>query len=108
MLALVLASLLLGSRQVRAENSFDYLAIIEVASAVHRHLREHAAGARDLCSCAAPVWASTRRPNIFWASGWLSAVLDNAPTYLVFFQDGRGRIGRRWTAARWPAWPCRC
>jgi Na+/H+ antiporter NhaD/arsenite permease-like protein len=24
--------------------------------------------------------------KFFWASGWLSSVLDNAPTYLVFFE----------------------
>src|SRR5262249_7924760 len=44
--------------------------------------------------------AVTRRdgtPNniaYFWASGLLSAVLDNAPTYLVFFELAGGDAGR--------------
>jgi Na+/H+ antiporter NhaD/arsenite permease-like protein len=85
LLALVGASLWLGSRLVREQNGFTYGAIIEVAALflgificmqpaltlLHEH--GHSLG------------INTPRA-FFWATGSLSSVLDNAPTYLVFFE----------------------
>jgi Na+/H+ antiporter NhaD/arsenite permease-like protein len=87
-LALVAASLWFGSERVRRENNFDYLAIVEVAVlfigifvAMQPALEIlHARGANLGIDTAA---------KFFWASGWLSSVLDNAPTYLVFFQTAK-------------------
>jgi Na+/H+ antiporter NhaD/arsenite permease-like protein len=88
LLALVTASLALGSRGIREKNGFTYFAILEVAALfvgifvcmqpALALLNEHGAslGIRS-------PWA------FFWATGSLSAVLDNAPTYLVFFKTAQ-------------------
>ena len=49
--------------------------------------------------------------KFFWASGWLSSVLDNAPTYLVFFEAAQAHLesrrrsqdGGRGRSRCWPA-----
>jgi Na+/H+ antiporter NhaD/arsenite permease-like protein len=84
-LALVAASLTVGPRSVREDNSFDYLAIVEVAALFI-----------GIFICMQPALAILRLEGanlgidtpakFFWATGGLSSVLDNAPTYLVFFQ----------------------
>jgi Na+/H+ antiporter NhaD/arsenite permease-like protein len=84
-MALVGLSLLLGSAEVRRRNGFTYGAILEVAALfvgificmqpalalLHVH--------GDSLGLASPQ-------SYFWATGSLSSVLDNAPTYLVFFE----------------------
>ena len=57
--------------------------------AVRRHLHLHAAGAANSRRSRAASWASTTPAHFFWASGSLSSVLDNAPTYLVFFKTAQ-------------------
>jgi Na+/H+ antiporter NhaD/arsenite permease-like protein len=87
-LGLVAISLALGSKQVRYANRFNYAAIIEVAAIfigifitmqpALQILREHGSE------------LGIRTPaQFFWATGFLSSVLDNAPTYLVFFQTAQ-------------------
>ncbi|MFM7207042.1 MAG: sodium:proton antiporter [Planctomycetaceae bacterium] len=85
LLALVGLSLLLGSAEIRRRNGFTYAAILEVAALfvgifvcmqpalalLHVH--------GDSLGLASPQ-------AYFWATGSLSSVLDNAPTYLVFFE----------------------
>ena len=85
LLGLVGLSLLLGSDGIRRKNGFTYAAILEVAALfigificmqpalalLHVH--------GDSLGLASPQ-------DYFWSTGALSAVLDNAPTYLVFFE----------------------
>ncbi len=84
-LALVGISLWFGSSELRRQNSFSYHAIVEVAALfvgificmqpALQILNEHG----DELGIRTPA-------QFFWITGGLSSVLDNAPTYLVFFQ----------------------
>jgi len=88
LLTLVALSLALGSSEIRARNGFTYGAILEVAalflgifvcmqpalSLLHEH--------------GASLGIDSPRA-FFWATGALSSVLDNAPTYLVFFKTAQ-------------------
>jgi Na+/H+ antiporter NhaD/arsenite permease-like protein len=88
LLALVTASLALGSREIRQKNGFTYFAILEVAALFV-----------GIFVCMQPALAllnehgaslGIQSPQaFFWATGSLSAVLDNAPTYLVFFKTAQ-------------------
>jgi len=101
LIALALASLALTPAAVREHNQFHWAPIVEVAkifaaifvtiAPVLAMLSAGRAGAF------APILGLLRddsdRPRdalIFWTSGLLSAFLDNAPTYLVFFNLGGG------------------
>jgi len=85
LLALVGASLFFGSREIRRKNGFSYGAILEVAALFV-----------GIFVCMQPALALLHEHGaslgidspraFFWATGSLSAVLDNAPTYLVFFK----------------------
>jgi Na+/H+ antiporter NhaD/arsenite permease-like protein len=87
-LGLVALSLLFGPRQPRIDNGFNYGAIIEVAAlfigifiCMQPALQILGANGAYL------VEKYDMGPaKFFWASGSLSSFLDNAPTYLVFFQ----------------------
>ena len=87
-LALVAVSLLIGPRQPRLENGFNYSAIVEVAAlfvgifiCMQPALQILSANGEYL------VERFDMGPGkFFWATGLLSSFLDNAPTYLVFFQ----------------------
>ncbi len=96
-----LASLWLTRDEHRAANGFTFEPIIEVALLF-----------AGIFVCAVPVLAmldaghdgafgwlinvvashdgSPHRPAYFWLTGLLSAILDNAPTYLVFFKLAGG------------------
>ena len=85
LLALVGLSLALGSGEVRSRNGFTYGAILEVAALF-----------LGIFICMQPALALLHEHGaslgidspreFFWATGALSSVLDNAPTYLVFFK----------------------
>ena len=85
LLTLVALSLVLGSREVRDRNGFTYAAILEVAALF-----------LGIFVCMQPALALLHEHGaslginspraFFWATGALSSVLDNAPTYLVFFK----------------------
>ncbi|MHB1038257.1 MAG: sodium:proton antiporter [Pirellulales bacterium] len=87
-LALVAASLVLGEPAVRRLNQFSFQPIIEVAVlflgiflCMQPPLEVlHVEGPR--LGLAGPV-------SFFWSSGSLSSVLDNAPTYVVFFETAK-------------------
>jgi Na+/H+ antiporter NhaD/arsenite permease-like protein len=87
-LILVAISLAAGSQAVRVANRFNFLAIMEVAALFLGIF---------ICMQPALQILAVRGPNLgihspaqfFWATGALSAVLDNAPTYLVFFQTAQ-------------------
>jgi Na+/H+ antiporter NhaD/arsenite permease-like protein len=87
MLVLVGLSLATTPAGVRSDNRFNYAAIVEVAALFLgifvtmqvpiEVLRASGGALRDVMD--AP-W------QYFWATGALSSVLDNAPTYVVFFE----------------------
>jgi Na+/H+ antiporter NhaD/arsenite permease-like protein len=84
-LGLVALSLIWGSKLVRRANNFNYHAIIEVAALFFGIF---------ICMQAPLQILHVRGPDLplhspmhfFWATGSLSSVLDNAPTYVVFFE----------------------
>jgi Na+/H+ antiporter NhaD/arsenite permease-like protein len=85
---IVAVSLAAGSEKVRRDNGFTYAAIVEVAALFV-----------GIFVCMQPALAilDERGASLgisspmafFWTTGGLSAVLDNAPTYLVFFKTAQ-------------------
>jgi Na+/H+ antiporter NhaD/arsenite permease-like protein len=91
-LLLVAASLLFGLAEPRKKNNFNYAAIIEVA-ALFIGIFICMQPALDILRAngAYLVERFNMGPEkFFWATGALSSFLDNAPTYLVFFQTAKG------------------
>lgn len=89
MVALAAASVLFVSRQARAANGFSFAPILEVAILFFGifvtmvpalELLEHHGAALGLSK----PW------HFFFATGILSSVLDNAPTYLTFLSAAQG------------------
>ena len=88
LLSLVGLSLLLGSADIRRRNGFTYSAILEVAALFV-----------GIFICMQPALALLNERGadlgisspmgFFWVTGALSGVLDNAPTYLVFFKTAQ-------------------
>jgi Na+/H+ antiporter NhaD/arsenite permease-like protein len=83
-LFLVAFSLALGSRRAREDNDFNYAAIIEVA-ALFFGIFITMQPALQILAIRGPSLGLTEQWHFFWAAGGLSSVLDNAPTYVVFF-----------------------
>lgn len=84
-LALVGASLLFGSHEPRAANRFNYHAIVEVA-ALFVGIFVCMQPAIEILHVRGGSLGLNTPPELFWATGGLSAVLDNAPTYVVFYE----------------------
>jgi Na+/H+ antiporter NhaD/arsenite permease-like protein len=109
MAAIAAASLLLTPAANRKENGFSWAPILEVAKlfagifvAIIPVLAMLAAGREGAF---APLVALVSNPDgspnnaaYFWLAGGLSSFLDNAPTYLVFFQLAGGDPGALMTA----------
>ena len=86
MLLLVAVSLLLTPRTVREGNQFNYHAIIEVAALFIGIFIAMQVPIAVLKAHGAEITSQFNEPWMyFWMTGILSSVLDNAPTYLVFF-----------------------
>ncbi|MCO6047993.1 sodium:proton antiporter [Aeoliella sp. ICT_H6.2] len=99
-LALVAIALHLGNQSIRERNNFNYHAIVEVAALFcgificmqpalqilgeYGHQLGTLIGAED--GKLAPI-------HYYWLTGGLSSVLDNAPTYLVFFKTAETTPG---------------
>ena len=85
---IVALSLALGSEKIRHDNGFTYGAILEVAALFV-----------GIFVCMQPALAILDEQGaslgissplaFFWTTGGLSSVLDNAPTYLVFFKTAQ-------------------
>jgi Na+/H+ antiporter NhaD/arsenite permease-like protein len=101
MLAAALASLAFAKKEYREANGFNWGPILEVAKlfagifvCIVPVLAILAAGRNG---AAAPLVALVSNPDgtpnnvmYFWLTGLLSSFLDNAPTYLVFFELAGG------------------
>jgi Na+/H+ antiporter NhaD/arsenite permease-like protein len=90
-LGLVAASLLLGSRAVRMANKFNYRAIVEVA-ALFIGIFLCMQPAIEILNVRGPDLRINTPQRAFWATGGLSSVLDNAPTYVVFFKTAASQF----------------
>lgn len=87
-LGLVAVSLALGSPRVRNENKFSYGAIVEVA-ALFIGIFICMQPALQILDVNGPTLGINTTTRFFWFTGALSSVLDNAPTYLVFFETAK-------------------
>jgi len=83
--ALVGLSLLVTPRGVRRDNDFSYAAIIEVAYlfiGIFLCMQVPI----EILNIKGPRLGIDTPAEFFWATGLLSSFLDNAPTYVVFFE----------------------
>ena len=87
-LSLVGASLVLSSRAVRVANNFNYHAILEVA-ALFFGIFVCMQPALQILNIEGSALGVNTPLQFFWYTGTLSSVLDNAPTYLVFFKTAQ-------------------
>jgi Na+/H+ antiporter NhaD/arsenite permease-like protein len=101
LMAVLLASLALTPKSARAGNAFDWAPIAEVAklfaaifitiAPVITILRAGKAGAfAGIVHAVSDAHGKPIDIAYFWATGLLSSFLDNAPTYLVFFNLAGG------------------
>ena len=89
LVALAVASLQVTPREVHAANRFEFGPIIEVGVLFAGIFVTMVAPLQVLNAHGASLGLSAPW-TYFWASGLLSSVLDNAPTYLVFFNIAGG------------------
>jgi Na+/H+ antiporter NhaD/arsenite permease-like protein len=87
-LGLVAISIAFGSCEIRSSNRFNYHAIVEVA-AIFSGIFITMQPALQILNVHGSELGLRTPAQFFWATGGLSGVLDNAPTYLVFFQAAR-------------------
>ena len=85
MMAFVGLSLLLTSSVIREENKFNYHAILEVGALFIGIFIAMQIPVQVL-ELQGSELGLTNPAQFFWATGSLSAFLDNAPTYVVFFE----------------------
>ena len=98
-LLMVAISFLCGSNEIRKENDFNFSAIIEVAALFFGIFICMQAPLQILNAKGAQIASTVDKygsqiklneaKEFFWMSGCLSSVLDNAPTYVVFFETAR-------------------
>jgi Na+/H+ antiporter NhaD/arsenite permease-like protein len=89
MVAIAAASLALTPRAVHAANGFMFAPIIDVAL-VFAGLFASLGPIEHALAAAAPSLPLQKSWQLFWASGLLSSVLDNAPTYTAFMALAKG------------------
>jgi Na+/H+ antiporter NhaD/arsenite permease-like protein len=101
LIVLALASLMFTPKAIREQNAFHWAPILEVAKLfvgifvtiipVIAILGAGRSGAlRDLIATLVNPDGTLHNVAVFWVTGILSAFLDNAPTYLVFFNLAPG------------------
>jgi Na+/H+ antiporter NhaD/arsenite permease-like protein len=85
LLVLLAISLLVGSAHTRKMNDFNFAAIIEVA-VLFFGIFICMQPALQILNARGAELGLNNPYKFFWASGTLSSFLDNAPTYLVYFE----------------------
>ncbi len=95
-LGLCAISLAFGGRKIREANSFNFAAIIEVAAlffgifiCMQAPLQILNVEGKNVVAQAKAKLHAEEPILFFWATGSLSSVLDNAPTYVVFFETAK-------------------
>jgi Na+/H+ antiporter NhaD/arsenite permease-like protein len=91
-LVLVAISLYWGNQKVRDQNQFSFGAILEVA-VLFIGIFICMQPALEILGVYGSQLGINNPARLFWASGSLSSVLDNAPTYLVFFKAAQSMHG---------------
>lgn len=91
-LGLVALSLVGTAYENRVANLFNYGAILEVA-ALFFGIFITMQPALQILHVEGPRLGLTTPAHFFWATGVLSSFLDNAPTYVVFFETARSLGG---------------
>jgi Na+/H+ antiporter NhaD/arsenite permease-like protein len=87
MLGLTVLSLKMTSPKIRSDNQFNYHAILEVAALFIGIFICMQAPIEILRANGDKLEQYLSSPmRFFWATGILSSCLDNAPTYVVFFE----------------------
>ena len=89
MVAIAAASLLLTPRELHRSNGFSFAPILDVAI-IFAGLFACLGPIEEALARSAPSLPLHKGWQLFWASGLLSAVLDNAPTYTAFAALARG------------------
>jgi Na+/H+ antiporter NhaD/arsenite permease-like protein len=96
--AIGLLSLKTTAKETREGNDFNWFPILEVAylfagifMTIIPALAILKAGEHG--ALAAMVSAVEKEIHYFWVTGGLSSFLDNAPTYLTFFNSALGKLG---------------
>ena len=77
-----------GSKEIRARNEFDFFAISEVAC-LFIGIFICMQPALEYLNIEGAKLGLTTPTQFFWATGIFSSVLDNAPTYVVFFETAK-------------------
>ncbi|MDR3182066.1 MAG: sodium:proton antiporter [Planctomycetaceae bacterium] len=95
-LGLAAVSLLLGSSKIRKENVFNFIPIGEVAVlffgifiCMQAPLQILHYEGENIVNHAKTATGLKEEHLFFWSTGALSSVLDNAPTYVVFFETAK-------------------
>lgn len=88
MLTLMALSLGLTPKNLRVETEYSNAAIYEVA-ALFLGIFLTMQVPIEILQSTGPSLGLTTPSHFFWATGSLSSVLDNAPTYLVFFETAK-------------------
>lgn len=88
MLGLLGLSLLTTPRSVRLEAEFSYAPVVEVAC-LFLGIFVTMQVPIEILQARGPELGLSAPAHFFWAAGSLSSVLDNAPTYVVFFEAAR-------------------
>ncbi|QDT51441.1 hypothetical protein Pan258_55300 [Symmachiella dynata] len=88
MLALTGLSLLSTSAAIRKQNSFNYDAIVEVA-ALFIGIFICMQAPIQILHTYGPSLGIDKSWQFYWGTGLLSSFLDNAPTYVVFFETAK-------------------
>ncbi len=87
-LALCGLSMLLTSKQIRTDNQFNFTAIGEVAC-LFIGIFITMQVPIELLHIKGPGLGLSTPLHFFWSTGALSSFLDNAPTYVVFFETAK-------------------
>jgi Na+/H+ antiporter NhaD/arsenite permease-like protein len=95
-LGLAALALFLGSREIRSKNTFNFLAIGEVAAlffgifiCMQAPLQILNYEGKNIVARVEQQTGIEKTKLFFWSTGVLSSVLDNAPTYVVFFETAK-------------------
>ena len=92
MITAAVASYFVTSKTIHAANEFNFHPIREVAI-LFVGIFATMLPALDWLGANAKTFGKLEPTFFYWGSGFLSSVLDNAPTYLSFFEAAKGMYG---------------
>jgi Na+/H+ antiporter NhaD/arsenite permease-like protein len=92
MLAMAALAWFTTRRELRAENEFSWSPIVEVA-ALFAGIFATMIPALAVLNARGAELGLSQPHHFFWATGFLSSFLDNAPTYLTFASVASGLVG---------------